>query len=647
MSVVDASTAAARPRFEVQVLRDERIPTGDPGVTLSADVYLPLGADQAPALVTVLPYRKDFHGQDEPTLRWFAEHGYGCLLVDNAGLGSSDGLPHDPWSAGETDDAVAAITWAAAQPWCDGNIGMWGISHGGFTSMGAASRGLPELKAVVAISFGVDVERGVMHPDGARGDFGPLFHWGGSMLMQQLLPPLVNFASAAEQRRWRRRLHATTPFLVDLAWQRAGDPAWRKRTIRPETIDVPALCVTGWRDPNCAATIRAYELVQGPKRLMVGPWMHTLPHDSPFGAIDFLPIALRWWDHWLRGADDRLLEEPPVSLYVEGDGGWRSYESWPPPSDEVVVATSADTTLAAPAAGHGRGAGVIAEYEPDPTVGALSGLWGFATTGFGLPVDQHDDDARALPATSRPLPEDTVIAGAPNVAVTLATDGATPPRLERLVVKLADVDPDGRSTLITTGVLCPDGIREVHDIVLRPIAYRLRAGHRLRVVLGDSDFPRLTPLIAPRPFAVVAIETRVPVVAPTSGAAIDVPTVEPPDADPDGGWWTITRDPVRDAVEVAIASRIRGQRTTQHHVLDVDVATRAAVRRGAPEEAFATGRYDVSAHMASGERIDVGVRVRCTQFAVSADGEVTVDGATVFRRNWGVPLDVDSEAERG
>ena len=85
----------------------------------------------------------------------------------------------------------------------------------------------------------------------------------------------------------------------------------------------------------------------------MGPWMHALPHMSPFEAIDFLPLAARWWDHWLCQIDNGVMDEAPVTLFVQGSNpGWRAYESWPAAQTELTLCTSADTTLTAPEAGE-------------------------------------------------------------------------------------------------------------------------------------------------------------------------------------------------------------------------------------------------------------------------------------------------------
>jgi putative CocE/NonD family hydrolase len=613
-------------RYEVEIRQDVRIPTKDPQVTLSADIYLPVGAGRVPALVNVYPYRKDMSAFGAK-LRWFAERGYAGVLVDLQGIGSSDGIRRPEFDPAEGDDPVAAIEWAAGQSWCDGAVGLWGASYGALLTMRAASRRPPQLKAIISMIGPLDPELDLVHPGGARGDLHPMAFRGTMMLLEQLMPPLVNNTSAAEQRRWHRRLREAEPIFDDFVRHEPGDRIWRERAIDAEAIEVPALCVGGWRDKNADAIPRAFERFSGPKKLLMGPWMHTSPEDSPFESTDFPEIALRWWDHWLRGVDNGVMDESPVTLYVQGERpGWRSYESWPPAPKELVLATGTERALADPALASPRSGGVIGEYRPDPTTGALSGLWGLAANGVGLPVDQHDDDMRALTATSEPLPHDLVVCGRAEVTVTVADS-----LVERLVVRLTDVDPDGRSIFLAAGVRCGGAGR----VALWPIAHRVAAGHRLRVVVSDSDFPRLTPLPAPQVLRVTGIDVVIPTVPDDTGAPASVPVVEPPPGLAES-VWTVARDLVNDGVEVRIGGAGGATRTSQGHLLETRSETAAKVRRSSPAAVVVTRSSEANVHLTTGERVEVSASVRCTQTALWARGAVTIDGVPVFSRTWEV-----------
>lgn len=627
--------------LKVEIHRDIRIPTSDPAVTLSGDLYRPVSSSPVPALVTLQPYRRDMAGTFwEPSMQWLAQRGYACLLVEARGIGSSNGVPRPRCHQGEGEDAVAAIEWTSAQTWCTGDVGMWGCSASGLTSMRAASRSPAQLKAIIPIMNPLDGQR----YRGARGDLGLIVQWAGAQLVQQLMPPLLNYTSIPEQQRWQQRLHETEPFIMDRALHFSRDPLWQDRLIDAESITIPTFCVGGWRDLHCDQIIRAYESISGPKKLIIGPWAHSLPHNSPFEPIDFLSISLRWWDYWLRGIDNGVMDEPPVTLCMEGrQPAWRSFEEWPPSKTELVLTTGASTTLE-PSIGDNEVMNTaIAEYLPDPTLGALAGLGG-ENAGFGLPLDQHDDDTRALSATSNPLPSDLMICGRPTLSVRLASDQRY--MVQRLVARLTEVDAQDRSSLITTGVLCPDEQSKTYLIMLGASTRQVPAGHRLRVVLSDSDFPRLTPLPNPCPIRVAGLEVSIPSVTEDFGVPADITTINSPvggnsvpGATVDAtGHWAITRDPIHDGVEITIGSETTAARTPQGHLLDTRHEARATVRRAAPDAAVTTGTHTSTARMNTGETISATVTIRCTQTALWVRGELSIDGTTTYSRVWEAPL---------
>ena len=245
---VPAESASVRDgQYQVEVTHDVRIQTDDPDVTLSGDLYRPVATVSVPALVMVLPYRKDAGGGgvDSATFRWFAERGYACLLVDFLGTGSSDGTHRPPFHENDADDGVAAVEWAAAQPWCDGNVGMWGHSYGAFMSLSTAARRPPHLKAIVPVMSPLDPERDLVYPAGAP-RIEAVASWGVHTLLNQVLPPLRDYASEAEQRRWRQRLTGARPWILDMFQTGPGDPACeRELSTRPPSRFLRSLWPAG------------------------------------------------------------------------------------------------------------------------------------------------------------------------------------------------------------------------------------------------------------------------------------------------------------------------------------------------------------------------------------------------------------------
>lgn len=628
--------------YDVEVRRDQRIPTLDPEITLSADAYLPVTSDPVPALVTVLPYRKDLGNEHIPTLRWLAARGYAGVLVDMQGFGSSDGISRPKYDASDGDDAIAAIEWIAAQPWCTGNIGMWGASYGGIMTLRAASRRPPQLKAIMPIVCTLDPRTDVAHPNGERSDLMPLAMWGGMMLVNQLMPPLLNHSSEPEQRRWLRRLEEAEPLVLEMARVGPSDPVWRDRSIDPATITTPALCVGGWRDVFADALPRVFEEICGPKKLLMGPWGHLLPQASAQGPIDFLPMALRWWDYWLRDVDNGVMDEPLVTMFREGaTPGWRTYESWPPVKDQLELATGADPTHLEDGLANIPEMGTVSEYQPDPTAGVLSGLRNIGMGDVGLPQDQHDDDQRGLCATSAPLPDSVVLSGRAKVSARLAPLDQTsskPPA--RVVVRLAEVDTCGRSTFIAAGTGPPDGANQSVTVTLAPACYTVRAGNRIRIVLSDSDFPSLTPLPYPTPIRVLGMELTAPTEPPDAGLDIEIPpAVQDNAASPHHNpRWEITRDLISDTIDVALKRSPPEAETIDGHLVQRNTEIHATVRRDQPEGAITTSAHRAVVRLTNGETVVVTSNVRVTQTALWVQAAVKVDDLELYAKTWNQPM---------
>lgn len=662
-------TRSGRPApYEVRVVRGVRVDTAEPGTTLGADVFLPVGAGPVPAVVSVLPYRRDVLGGAGcwDALHRFAAAGYASVLVDSRGLGSSDGTVRPPFDPAEAEDGVAAVEWAARQSWCSGPVGIWGFSYGALLALRTAARAPAPLRAVVSLMGLLDPERDFVHPGGARGAVGPLGVWGLGTLVNQLMPPLWDAVGEAEQQRWRERVEHAEPYLLDACGHPPGADVWRGRILDTGSVRAPTLSVGGWRDMFCDAAVRIYDLVRGPRQLLVGPWMHSAPDDAPDEPVDATALALRWWDRWL-GPGDPAGPDAPVTIYVQGaDPGWRKLPAWPPASTPTGFRGSSGGRLAAvgpalrggyggrpaPAAdpaevvgpafrGGGRpapAAEVVGTARPDPTLGTLSGLWGIPNGGFGGPLDQRDDDLRAVSVTGRPLAEPLLVVGRPTVTL----DGPAPG--DRVVVKLTDIDPTGRSTLVTGGILAPvTGV-----LRLDPTAYRFAAGHRLRLVVGAGAFPRVWPDPAAGDVRVTRLELALPVVFGGIGEPVDPPRPSPPLAGSrftDTPRWEIVRDPLRDQVTVTVCDDLRVELPGGRAVLRQNTDIRATVARADPAGAELRATCAADVRLESGRRLAVRVELRLTCAEATAHGTVDVDSVTVVRRSWQVA--VPPEAGRG
>jgi predicted acyl esterase len=416
--------------------------------------------------------------------------------------------------------------------------------------------------------------------------------------------------------------------LLDYARHGPDDPLWSERAIAGESIIVPALCVGGWRDSFADGLVEAYQSIRGPKRLVIGPWGHLLPQDSAHAPIDFLTMALRWWQEWLCVADPGIPPQPPVLLSID-DSCWRGYAAWPPAETSIQLVADGDTLVSALVPRQADPRRPVGRYTPDPTIGTLRGLPGLGLGESCPPQDQHDDDLRSVCATGAPLPDDLIVGGRPEVVVRLDTP------VPRLAVRLNSVDPDGRSTLVSSGVVRPDLNATENRVLLRPVHHRVPAGHRLRIAISDADFPRLTPLATPVEFMVSGLSVTVPVLFLEMGIEVRPPAPNAiPAAGPNPIMWTIARQPADNAVEVSVDTDTSAVLSRDGHRYRVRTNLLATVRADDPESARCEGTQSAEIDLDSGQRITATAAVRCTQDAVWACGEVTVDGMTIVAQTW-------------
>jgi putative CocE/NonD family hydrolase len=615
------------------------------GATLAADLRLPVADGPHPTLVSYYPYRKDdvIGAGYEHANSFLAGRGFATLLVDFRGLGGSSGIAADAMDASEAGDLQKLLAWTAAQPWCDGNVGMWGISYGGITSLRAAAAGSPHLKAIAPIFASTDVYHDWLYPGGCRNAMGALGIWGPMMLALQLAPPLHADPAGRWQRVWRERLDGARPYLLPWFEHPARDDYWAANAIPVERIEVPTFLIGGWRDIFPEAMVAAYERIPARKRLLVGPWLHTAPDASPFVQVDYLEELAAFFGQWLRGEPDP--GSPAVTVHVQG-AGWRHDDDWPVPGERLRLFLEAGGALVRepPAAG-------TVEYAGDPTVGAHAGLWDPLGTGLGLPLDQSPDDQRSLTFTSEPLPEPLEITGSPEAVVTVALDEGDE---LTLVVKLCEVAPDGRSSLVTTGWLqgshrvshrrpeaIPPGEPLEYRVRLWATSYRVAAGSRLRVTVACADFPRIWPTRTNPRIRVLtgASAVDIPVASPSG---IDAP--DPPEPDPSVdrapatiGYeprWSIERDLATDAVTIRTGMRVEVRTPGRDGTFALDHLATATVARERPDGATVRGETRGDCRLPTGARVEVETRTLVTVEGAELAGRVVQDGQEILDRRW-------------
>lgn len=539
---------ASEPIHRVLVDKDLPMRTRD-GLTLYADVYRPDAPGRFPVLVVRTPYDKS---QDMALTEkdYFPSRGYVVVVQDTRGRFRSEGEFY-PFLY-EAQDGYDTIEWAASLPWSDGNVGTVGQSYLGLVQYFAAPQRPPHLKAMSPVSGPVTYfedcvyRRGVFELGWMLAYFTfmarntlerkGLYTQQRAILDSYLSHPEVPISPFKKEVYrhlplfdWGERLKDGAPYFSDFLRHSTDGPYWHTTDLRRQlyNVNVPMLHVGSWYDAFQYDTLTLFsglrehaltpEARHGQKLLM-GPWGHLLPYAVPTsqgtGDIDFGPealielhaIQLRWFDHFLKGANNGVLEEAPIRLFVMGDNRWRDEHEWP-------LARTQYTKVYLRSGGQAnslRGNGQLSlsapgeeqadhyTYDPNDPVPTRGGT----TLGLAMGVfDQTKIEERAdvLIYTSDVLPADMEVTGP--ISCKLFAASSAPDT--DFTAKLVDVRPNGYAQNIAEGVIrarfreslsspiliTPEKVYE-YTIDLWATSHVFKAGHRLRLEISSSNFPR-------------------------------------------------------------------------------------------------------------------------------------------------------------
>ncbi|HEY3311762.1 MAG TPA: CocE/NonD family hydrolase [Anaerolineales bacterium] len=485
------------------------------GTRLGARIWMPATAARqpVPAILEYLPYRKDDGTaiRDRVIHEYYAGHGYASVRVDMRGSGDSDGLLLDEYLPQEQLDALEVIDWIARQPWCTGKVGMMGISWGGFNSLQVAAHNPPALKAIITVCSTDDRYTDDCHYMGGCVLGSDMLNWASIMFSYNGLPPDPQVVGHRWREMWFNRLENSPPFIENWLSHQQRDDFWEQGSVDEDysAIRCPVYAIGGWVDPYTNSIPRLLQGLTVPRKALIGPWAHSYPHTAlPQPAIGFLQESLRWWDHWLKGLETGVMDEPMLRVWMpeaappqpremEWPGRWVAESAWPSPRITSKKLFFADGRLLESPAAEDELEIIGSQFN-----GATAGVWCPYGNKFGMPVDQRADDALSLCFNSAPALEAQEILGFPAVELRLSSD--QPQAL--LAVRLCDVAPSGASRLVSWGLLNlthrdgharpqalePDPTYQV-SLQLNAAAHRLVPGHRWRLALSPTYWPHAWP----------------------------------------------------------------------------------------------------------------------------------------------------------
>ena len=672
---------ASPPIHDVETRLGVRVPVRD-GLQLSANLWLPRAADpdeRFPAILEMIPYGKDNWRRNSDVARgeWLARRGYVLCRLDVRGTGSSPGIATDEYAAAETQDGYDAVEWLAAQPWCNGNVGMWGISYGGFTSIQVAKLRPPHLRAIVPVMATDDRYVDDVHYRGGCATVSEKSQYAVSQVAMNAMPPDPALWGEGWKEAWLDRLDRTPPWIIEWMRQQRDGPYWRQGSLAPEydAIEAAIFDVGGWLDRYVDPALRMQARCTAPTRTLIGPWVHDLPDSAyPGPNIDWPHEFVRFFDRWLKGIDNGLDSEAPFTWFERDfttpepfpralNGRWRATSTFPHPAtrEREWFLAAAGLTPAPGDAGRDT-------FPHLATVGTRSALsWGAGSAPNGLARDLRPLESLGVTYTTSPVDEAVEILGFPVAVLHVAASAP----IATVVAWLSDVAPDGRSAQVSAGVLNlthrdsnvsptplePGRAYEVR-IPLRAAGYRFLPGHRIRLSITSSYWPVLWPSPLACDIAVLRGSQTpsrliLPVIPP-AGADGDLPVPEfrapPPDVAEVGRGseeppvWRIVDDVIAGSVMVEVSE---GGTTVLPDGRELYAGEQLTMTAADADPAHA--RLDTRVvyrwreHHFATEIVAGGTIASDTEaFTVDLDLRVTIDGADFFGRTWheSIPRDL-------
>ena len=504
------------------------------GVRLACDIYLPRGGGTFPVIFLRTPYDKNTLGAAVGA--YFSQRGYAVVVQDCRGKFASEGnfLP----IINEGKDAKETLDWIGNQPWCNQRIGYWGSSYSSYSGFYLGAIRHPLLKTMVNVA--------------GAGDMNQFLYPGGTLHLMAALPWAL-FSEGKSRSSIAnidiRRLFFYVPLKEAFSsirrtsdiWNMLADPELSgllKERISISSkfseINIPIFHIIGWNDMMYRSSLSVYRMIQQAssgkekppfQKIIIGPWHHdqqwtgkTVVGEEDFGPaarIDkqsILQMSLQWFDYWLKGKDSPIVEESPARIFIMGKNEWREAscfplaathsQCWYLSSKKGARSINGDGVLSfiQQKGGSDFDSYIFDPMDPVPTKGGVN--FHFFRNNLGI-MDQRSVEERkdVLVYTSDPFPQDVEIIGPIKVVLFVSTEGKD----TDFTAKLVEVRKDGYARIIEDGILRlgyrnsrrkfepvePGRIYKI-TIDLGATAILLKRGHRLRLEVSSSNFPKYT-----------------------------------------------------------------------------------------------------------------------------------------------------------
>ncbi len=355
-------------KYEITVERDVKIKITD-GTEIDGDIFRPNSNEKFPAIFGFSPYRKvpqsasirpgafsispgKLGERDKSAAyveagdpNFFVRRGYAHIIANVRGSGNSGGQ-YPFFGPRELQDGVEVINWIASQPWCDGNVGMFGISYFAMIQLYIAALNPPHLKCLFAPWAQTDIYRdgvyhgGILSHSFWRAWITASLHncrpesyskklWTEKEFQEAIVnvlkdqdiadvPELINILKNPDV--------GSNPIMVDFLLNPHDGAYWEERKVKYETIEVPTYLGACWGvyGLHLPGAFRSWENLRVPKKMIIGPPAYL---ERPLYQIQY--EALRWFDFWLKGINTGIMDEPPIRLFVMGTNAWKEANEWP------------------------------------------------------------------------------------------------------------------------------------------------------------------------------------------------------------------------------------------------------------------------------------------------------------------------------